>query len=121
VRYKGKLSTETVEAVEETAKIAEADVRAAIEGLDLSDMGEDAIDFRAMLLRHEAVFKGLGCAMGEQFRISVPPDFALMKLDCPPRRRSEKERAQLRPLHRRDSLNYGYTVLRRPKSSMRRS
>jgi hypothetical protein len=93
VRYKVKLSTETVEAVEETAKIAEADVRAAIEGLDLSDMGEDAIDFRAMLLRHEAMFKGLGCATGEQFRINVPPDFDVMKLDCPPRRRSEKERA----------------------------
>jgi hypothetical protein len=93
VRYKGKLSTETVEAVEGTAKIAEADVRAAIEGLDLSDMGEDSIDFRAMLLRHEAVFKGLGCATGEQFRINEPPDFDVMKLDCPPRRRSEKERA----------------------------
>jgi hypothetical protein len=93
VRYKGKLGTETVEAVEETAKNAEADVRAAIEGLDLSDMGEDAIDFRAMLLRHEAVFKGLGCATGEQFRINVPPDVDVMKLDCPPRRRSEKERA----------------------------
>jgi hypothetical protein len=68
-------------------------VRAAIEGLDLSDMGEDAIDFRAMLLRHEAVFKGMGCATGEQFRINVPPDFDVMKLDCPPGRRSEKERA----------------------------
>jgi transposase InsO family protein len=92
VRYKGKLSAETVEAVEETAKIADADVRAAIEGLDLSDMGEDANDFRAMLFRHEAVFKGLGLATGEQFRINVPPDFDVMKLDCPPRRRSEKER-----------------------------
>jgi hypothetical protein len=39
------------------------------------------------------VFKGLGCATGEQFRINVPPDFDVMKLDCPPRRRSEKERA----------------------------
>jgi hypothetical protein len=39
VRYKGKLSTDTVEAVVETAKIAVANVQVAIEGLELSDMG----------------------------------------------------------------------------------
>jgi hypothetical protein len=75
----------------ETAKIADADLRVAIEGLELSDMGRERQQLP--LLRHEDVFRGLGCAKGEKFRINVPPDFDAMKLDCPPRRRSEKERA----------------------------
>jgi hypothetical protein len=73
-------------------KIADTDVLTAIEELDLRDMGEDSNDFRAMLLRHEAVFNCLSCETGEQFGIYVPTDFDVMKSDCPPRRRSEKER-----------------------------
>jgi hypothetical protein len=72
--------------------VFDADVREAIEGLHLSDKGEDSRDFRTMLLRHGAVFRGLGFATGEQFRINVPPEFNFAKLNFPPRRRSEKGR-----------------------------
>jgi hypothetical protein len=92
VRFSGKIVLDDSEQAEEAAVVEEADVESEIRELDLSDLGDEAENMRQVLLKHQDVFKGLGFAKGEDFKFQVTERFDFDKLDCPPRRRSEKER-----------------------------
>jgi hypothetical protein len=92
VRFSGKIMLDDCEQVEEAALVEEADVESEIRALELSDLGDEAENMRQVLLKHQDVFKGLGLAKGEEFKFQSTEGFDIDKLDCPPRRRSEKER-----------------------------
>jgi hypothetical protein len=92
VRFSGKILLDDCEQVEESAVVEEADVESEIRALELSDLGDEAENMRQVLLKHQDVFKCLGFANGEEFKIQVTEGIDIDKLDCPPRRRSEKER-----------------------------
>jgi hypothetical protein len=91
VRFSGKIMLDDCEQVEISAVVEEADVESEIRAL-LSDLGDEAENMRQVLLKHQDEFKGLGLAKGEEFKIQLTEGFDIDKLDCPPRRRSEKER-----------------------------
>jgi hypothetical protein len=70
VRFSGKIMLDDCEQVEEAAVVEESDVESEIRALELSDLGDEAVNMRQVLLKHQDVFKGLGLPKGRSSNFS---------------------------------------------------